>query len=109
MLVNDLSRSWYLDTLSGQFRAACQKAGIGSLGPHVLRHSFASRLVISGVDLRTVQERMGHKNIEMTLRYAHLSPHHKRTAMETLETRFSAPSPVNIHNTPLETGKRKVA
>ena len=114
VLVNDFGRPWHLDTLSGQFRAACQEAGIGSLGPHVLRHTFASRLVMAGVDLPTVQELMGHKNIEMTLRYSHLSPHHKRTAMETLEARFSAPSPASFHNTPLdntplETEKREVA
>lgn len=107
VLVNDLGRPWYLDTLSWQFRAACQKAGIGSLGPHVLRHSFASRLVTSGIDLSTVRELMGHKNIGMTLRYAHLSPHHKRTAMETLEARFSTPSPVSFHNTPLTPLSRK--
>jgi len=58
---------------------------------------------MAGVDLSTVKELMGHKDIQMTLRYAHLSPHHTRTAMETLEARFSAPSPVNIHNTPSET------
>lgn len=101
VLVNAHGRAWHLDTLSGQFRTACQEAGIGSLGPHVLRHTFASRLVMAGVDLSTVRELMGHKDIAMTLRYAHLSPHHKRTAMETLEARFSAPSPVNLHNTPI--------
>jgi site-specific recombinase XerD len=37
---------------------------------------------MAGVDLRTVQELMGHKAITLTLRYAHLSPDHKRTAME---------------------------
>jgi integrase len=76
---------------------------MGSLGSHVLQHTFASRLVMSGVDLSTVRELMGHKDIQMTLRYAHLSPHHKRTAMETLEARFSPPSPANIPNIPLDT------
>ena len=103
VLVNEQGRSWPLDRLSEQFRATCERAGIGSLGLHVLRHSFASRLIMAGVDLSTVKELMGHKDIQMTLRYAHLSPHHTRTAMETLEARFSAPSPVNIHNTPSET------
>jgi Phage integrase family len=65
-----------------------------------LRHTFASRLVMAGVDLRTVQELMGHKDIKMTLRYAHLSPDHTRQAMETLEQRFSAKSPATFHNTP---------
>jgi len=81
-------------------QSAAKRAGLGVLGPHVLRHTFASRLVMAGVDLGTVQELMGHKSILMTMRYAHLSPDHKRTAMETLETRFSVPSPANIPNTP---------
>jgi site-specific recombinase XerD len=42
-----------------------------------LRHTFASRLVMSGVNLKTVQELMGHKTIAMTARYAHLAPTHK--------------------------------
>jgi integrase len=100
VLVNEQGRSWNPDKLGAQFRSACQEVGIGSLGPHVLRHTFASRLVMAGVDLSTVKELMGHKDIQMTLRYAHLSPHHKRTAMETLEACFSASSPATIHNTP---------
>jgi hypothetical protein len=43
---------------------------------------------------------MGHKDINMTLRSAHLSPDRKRAAIETLENRFSAKIPAIIHNTP---------
>jgi len=82
------------------FREACLRDGIGNFGPHILRHTFASRLVMAGVDLRTVQELLGHKTITMTLRYAHLSPDHKRAALEALETRFPAPSPATFPNTP---------
>ena len=39
---------------------------------HVLRHTFASHLVMKGVPLKAVQELMGHATIEMTLRYSHL-------------------------------------
>jgi hypothetical protein len=56
---------------------------------------------MAGVDIRTVQELMGHKTIAMTLRYTHLSPDHKRRAIEALESRFSAKSPANFHNTPV--------
>ncbi len=52
---------------------------------HNLRHTFASRLVIAGVDLPTVQDLMGHKNISMTLRYAHLSSDHKQRVVRVLE------------------------
>jgi site-specific recombinase XerD len=41
---------------------------------------------MAGVDLATVREIMRHKSIEMTLRYSHLSPEHKQSAVETLES-----------------------
>ena len=66
------------------------------MGPHILRHTFASRLVMAGVDLRTVQELLGHKTILMTMRYAHLSADHRRTAVETLERRFPVKSPASF-------------
>jgi hypothetical protein len=43
---------------------------------------------------------IGHKGIDMTLRYADLSPDHKLAAMETLESRFPSKSPANFHNNP---------
>lgn len=101
--VTETGESWTPDVLSSVFREASQKAAVGSLGPHVLRHTFASRLVMAGVDLRTVQELMGHKTILMTMRYAHPSPDHKRLVMEALESRFSGKSPINFHNTPSAT------
>ena len=54
------------------FTAACTAAGIKDFTWHSLRHTFASRLVLAGVDLRTVQELMGHRTITTTMRYAHL-------------------------------------
>lgn len=100
VLVTDEGIPWTRAGITAAFIRTAKRAGLGALSPHVLRHTFASRLVMAGVDLRTVQELMGHKSILMTMRYAHLSPDHKRAAMETLEQRFSAPSPANIPNTP---------
>jgi site-specific recombinase XerD len=44
------------------------KAGVDDFPWHCLRHTFASRLVMAGVDLRTVQELLGHRTIQMTCR-----------------------------------------
>jgi site-specific recombinase XerD len=51
---------------------------------HCNRHTFASRLVMKGVDLRTVGELLGHRSFQMTMRYAHLAADHKRSAVDRL-------------------------
>jgi len=66
------------------FEPAIGRAKIRTFSWHCLRHTFASRLVMAGVDLRTVQELLGHKCIAMTVRYSHLSPTHTLAAVERL-------------------------
>jgi integrase len=100
VLVDEHEQPWKPRALTYRFYDLCKLAKLEPLSPHIMRHTFASRLVMAGVDLRTVQELMGHKSITMTMRYVHLSPDHKRAAMETLESRFSSKSPATFHNTP---------
>jgi site-specific recombinase XerD len=67
------------------FTNCVKKSGVLNFRWHDLRHTFASRLVMAGVDIRTVQELMGHASIEMTMRYAHLSPDHTQAAVNRLD------------------------
>ena len=62
-----------------------QNAGIYDLTEvHALRHTFASQLLMKGVDLPSVQKLMGHSNIETTLIYSHQTTDHLREAVEKL-------------------------
>jgi integrase len=67
------------------FASACRKAKITDFHFHDLRHTFASQLIMAGVDLTTVKELLGHKTLTMTLRYAHLAPSHKVAAIQKLD------------------------
>lgn len=71
-------------SVSKAWNALTAEAKIEDFRFHDLRHTFASHLVMAGVDLNTVRELMGHGDIKMTLRYAHLAPEHKAAAVEML-------------------------
>ena len=74
-----------LTDVKKSFRTSMKEAEIEDFCFHDLRHTFASHLVMAGVPLLTVAELLGHKNIEMTKRYAHLSPNHKAAAVRVLD------------------------
>lgn len=61
-----------------------ESADLSNFHYHDLRHHFASRLVMAGVDLYVVKELLGHADFEMTQRYAHLTPEHRLAAVEKL-------------------------
>jgi site-specific recombinase XerD len=73
------------------FEGATTKARVKDFTWHGLRHTYASRLIMAGVDLRTVQELMGHKTIQMTVRYSHLSKPHLLEAIERLVSKTGTP------------------
>jgi integrase len=71
--------------MASQLERACRHAGLRVIGWHVLRHTFASHLVMRGVAIRAVQDLMGHASIVITQRYAHLAPHVVQDAVRLLD------------------------
>ena len=70
--LTDVKKPWAL---------VLEDAFISDFKFHDLRHHFASKLVMAGVDLNTVRELLDHADLNMILRYAHLAPEHKAAAV----------------------------
>jgi integrase len=79
---------------------ACQRAGIGNLRIHDLRHSFASLAVSNGATLYTVQALLGHSSPTMSQRYAHLSSEVLRQGSQQVSNAIAAASPAAQNPTP---------
>lgn len=86
-----------IDRISHAFRRTVARLGFndGITDPrqivtfHTLRHTFASWLALQGTPILTIKELLGHQNLAMTERYSHLTPDHKRDAVEVIEKIFS--------------------
>ena len=71
------------------FKIAVKKAGIQDIRFHDLRHTFATRLAQSGVDIYKISKLLGHQSITMTQRYAHHCPESLRDGIEVLEPDYN--------------------
>jgi integrase len=69
------------------FDPAVKVAGVQDYTWHCNRHTFASRLAMAAIDIRTIAQLMGHRTIQMSMRYAHLSPDHTLDAVNRIAKR----------------------
>ena len=75
------------------FTTALTRAGIKDFHFHDLRHTYASLAIMSGeIDITTLKNHLGHKDIKMTLRYAHLAPAHNRKAANVMDRILGLPT-----------------
>jgi integrase len=80
----DADTAWY---------TALKKADLQGLHFHDLRHTTGSHLRMQGADLFTIKEILGHKDLRMTARYAHVGQQHRLAAVDALERAYQLPLP----------------
>jgi site-specific recombinase XerD len=78
-------RIWRQRNIRTAFESAVEAAGLEDLHFHDLRHHFASWYIMRGGSLPSLQQILGHADLKMTLRYAHLAPEHLRSEIAKTE------------------------
>jgi integrase len=73
--------------LLDELESLCKKASIRKIGWHVLRHTFATQLIMRATPITVVKELMGHSTITTTMRYSHVAPVALRAAIDSLNPR----------------------
>ncbi|MFC1839070.1 site-specific integrase [Thermodesulfobacteriota bacterium] len=74
----------HLKDVRTAYKSALDRAGIDDFRIHDLRHTFASHFVMKGGSLTTLQKILGHADIKMTMRYAHLSKEFAREEIQLM-------------------------
>ncbi|HZC81796.1 MAG TPA: site-specific integrase, partial [Nitrospiraceae bacterium] len=87
VFISRAGRPYTTAEINRWLQRAAVKAGLDNICLYTLRHSFISRLVQAGRPLTEVAALAGHREIKMTLRYAHLAPSHLRAGIQALERR----------------------
>lgn len=103
------SRGNRFQEVKRSFASACRRAGIEDFRFHDLRHTFASHLVMKGAGLKAVQELLGHADLKMTMRYAHLSRKHLEDSVNLLNDLANGKEKVNIGREPKRAGNLPMA
>lgn len=83
-----------LTTVRKPFVKSLKQAGIKDFRFHDLRHTFASHYVMNGGDLLALKEILGHSDLKMVQRYAHLASSHKRRQINNLKGKFTICHPI---------------
>lgn len=97
--ISDLPVLWNTSTLQAlttrQIRRICRKVGeiaiLRPTNPHLFRHTFASRLLAAGTDLRVIQQLLGHKHLASTEKYLHPDEAARRGAIQNMPKMGEAP------------------
>lgn len=84
---NKKDRAMHRSSLGFVVRELARRAGLGRVGPHTLRHSFATHLLEHGADIRAIQELLGHSYLSSTQIYTRISNNRVRLAFQKFHPR----------------------